>query len=394
MTKITSNFIYLAIFQSYNLLIPVFIYPHLITVLDLKIWKEILIAQSVAYSLGVLINFGLDRLGVKKISSATGHFKVNEIVNEILFLRISLAIVTFTLLFVVSFFLIEKWLLYVLFFGVNFNLIFFPNWYFESLYKLKKVVILNVLIRSLFIASVFFIVKDSSDYLLFPLVISLGTFFGSIVGLIILKGNGIKLMIPSKRGVSALIKEGSYLLIPDILGLARGKGSLILLASFFSPHTITVYDIIQKLNALINQFTLFINASIFPLVCNTFNIRKYLKYMYLCVFISILYFFFMVFYQNKIFSLIGVEIQNNTHTYLLYVAPFTLSISFFLARNILLVKSMFKELLYDSYISNSIYIIGFLVIMTKLNLVNFSILLLTTYLSELIYRYVKARKFI
>ena len=201
MNKISSNFIYLAVFQSYNLVVPIIIYPFLIKSLDLTMWKDILVAQSVSASLGIFINCGLDRIGVKKISTAINKRQTRVFVNKILFTRIFLSVFVFILFSIYTVFFIEKKLLYLLFFGANFNLMFFPNWYFEATYSLKKPVILNVVIRVVFIFAVFMSIKGPEDYLIYPISIALGTLLGSLVGLLLLIKKGVKIMPPPLKAI-------------------------------------------------------------------------------------------------------------------------------------------------------------------------------------------------
>lgn len=389
MKNISSNFIYLAVFQSYNFIVPIIIYPFLIKVLDLAIWSEILVAQSVSASLGVLINLGLDRVGVKKIISSVDKKQRVLFANEVLFTRILVSGLIFILFGVYTLFFVENKLLYLIFFGANFNLIFFPNWYFEATYSLKTPVLINVSIRLLFVATIFVLIDKPEDYLIYPIMIAIGTLLGSLLGLGLLIKGGVGLSPPSLKAIWLQIKEGSYLLVPDVLAIARGKGSILILAMFFNPLALTLFDLIQKTNALINQVTLFVNASIFPQVCKDNKLKKHFKYLYATVFFAGCYFLVMLFYGELIFGFFGISFYSKQGAIYLYSSPIVLAGSLFIARNILLANSKLKALLYDSYISNIIFVCG-CILLAKTNSFNFntfSALLLITYIVELVYRF-------
>jgi len=65
-------------------------------------------------------------------------------------------------------------------FGTVLGQILFPVWFFQGVEQMRYITIINIVSKILFTIAIFVLVKQSSDYLLVPLLTSLGAIFAGI----------------------------------------------------------------------------------------------------------------------------------------------------------------------------------------------------------------------
>src|SRR5690606_20714385 len=145
----------LTILQAFNLFFPIIIYPFLINLFGLDLWGKIILAQSLALYFSLFIDFGFDRYATKEVSIyRNDRKKLSEIVSCIVLLRICLGVIVFALYLMIVYslpFFKGDEMLYIIFFGTNFNFILFPKWFFQGIEQMKYIVIINVSIKIFFV---------------------------------------------------------------------------------------------------------------------------------------------------------------------------------------------------------------------------------------------------
>ena len=155
------NFSYLSAFQIFNILIPLATYPYLIRILGRETYGLIIFALSIVTYFSMIINFGFNISATKDVAeNKNNNNKLNEIVSSVFIIKIFLWFVSFFLLLVLiavipSF--RENWLLFFLVFGMTFNELLFPQWFFQGIEKMKYITIINIISKILQIKLLIFL---------------------------------------------------------------------------------------------------------------------------------------------------------------------------------------------------------------------------------------------
>lgn len=398
--SVFQNFTYLTLLQVFNLFFPLIIYPYFINLFGLDLWGNIILAQSIVLYSSIFIDFGFDRYATREISIYRNDLdKLSEIVSNIISIRLFLGIVVFilyTIIIVNLPFFKNRILLYILFFGINFNFILFPKWFFQGIEQMKFIVIINVSVKILFVFLMLFFIVDKTDYLYVPLFFSLGSFFGGLIGLIILfKKYGITFKIYSLKMYYSYLTKSFLLFASSFVISIKDRFNVFFVGYFLGMQEVAIYDIGIKLISLITQPIDSINGAIFPRVSKSRDmvfVKKIALYsLFFVVFMIVLSQIFL----TQIYSFLNIEevLYLNSVRLMLISAVF-LTLSVFLARNCFIVFNKFN-LLFRSMVGTTIFYLVLIVILvlTKKTSFNYiAIVILLVYFFEFIFRFYLALK--
>lgn len=100
-------------------------------------------------------------------------------------------------------------LVYLLSFGFVFGSVLFPIWFFQGIERMIFITIADFIGKLIFTISIFFLIKEVSDYLWVPLLYSAGQIISAIVALIIIfKHHRIKLIWPRFEDITGELRTG------------------------------------------------------------------------------------------------------------------------------------------------------------------------------------------
>ena len=401
--NLISNFGYLSILQSVNLLIPITTYPYLIRVLGANLYGQIVFAQSVISFFSIIINFGFEISGVKNVAEHQDNKeKLSEIVSSVITIKLFIFILSFIGLFL--FFLFtppsfkENTLLYLLTFGICIGDVFFPAWFFQGIEKMKYTTIINIVIRCFFMVCIFIFVHKSSDYLLVPLLNSLGAVLGAFSSILILLCiEKIKLKLPSGKQLRFYFKESLPFFTSRVSAVILAEANTLIIGTFINMKSVAFYDLAKK---IVNVFLIpnsIINTVIYPHIVKTKSnliVSKVLKFRIVIA----LMLYFVVFFFSKYFILLlgGEDMLPSLPIIRLFGLYLILtSISFFLGGTVLVSfnKSKYFNLSVIYSLIIFLLIFGALYITNIINIYSVIILTLSTEGIIAAYRYYYCRKF-
>lgn len=146
--------------------------------------------------------------------------------------------------------------------------ILFPVWFFQGVEQMRYITIINIVSKILFTIAIFVLVKQSSDYLLVPLLTSLGAIVAGIYSLFLVYTRfDIKFKIQKIHILISYLKGGSNLFYTSVLGnLLTSSGTVIL--SFVSTNTVVgYYSAAERLfRAVVGLFAP-ITQALYPISC-------------------------------------------------------------------------------------------------------------------------------
>ena len=183
------NFTYLSLLEIIAVLFPLITYPYLIRVIGAEQYGIIVFSQAVVAYLIIVVNFGFNVSATRRVSENRNDVnKLREIYSSITYLKCMIFIIGLLVLFAILYlFKFDHKDVIWLLLGLCLQEIFFPTWFFQGMEKMQFITIVTFLSRLTFLLLIFVVVHNPSDYLLVPILYSLGGIITAIASVIILK---------------------------------------------------------------------------------------------------------------------------------------------------------------------------------------------------------------
>lgn len=274
--KFLASFFSLATLQCLNYILPLLTLPYLVRILGAEKFGILAFATAIIGYFIVLTDYGFNFTATREISLNSENIeKLNEIFSSVMIIKFILFVISLLLLTILIIFF-EKFntdpLLYYLTFGTVLGQVLFPIWFFQGIEQMKYITIINIVAKLLFTIAIFVFVKHSSDYLLVPLLTSLGAIFAGLYSLYLIRKNfNIKFKFQKLNIILSYLNGGSNLFFTSTLSnLLVSSGTIIL--SFVSTNTVVgYYSAVEKLfRAIIGLFAP-ITQALYPISCRKIN---------------------------------------------------------------------------------------------------------------------------
>ena len=354
----------LTFLYAFNMLVPFFTYPYVIRVLGTELYGGIVFAQAIVMYFSLIIDFGFNISATKSISENIGdRKKVSEIVSSVLLLKFFLWVICLLFLFVSMLAFSElknNKLLYIFAFTMTFRDLLFPQFYFQGIEKMKYITLINVFVRSLFLVSVFLIIKEQSDYLKLPLLNGIGALLGGIISLyIVFVKEKVRFSLPSKEIIKSYFKDSFVIFSTKISYHFRDRTSLILVGVIFSKAVVTYYDLAIKIIGLFVTIYQSVPSATLPRLIMTKNANFAKITFRLTIIAGVLYSILVVVFSDFITYFLGGEELLSAAPYLRLFSISTVFFSLNILLNNYLVINGYKNLMLRS----TIYSISFFVLL-------------------------------
>lgn len=277
--KLLNNFFSLSSIQIISYILPLITIPYLVRVLGVEKFGLIAFAQATIQYFVLISDYGFGLSGTKQISqNINNKSKIINIFSTLIFLKIFFIISSFiTLILMIYNFKIfyESKEIFLLTFGIVIGQALFPVWFFQGIEKMKITALINIIPKIFFTLSIFLIVKNEEDYLLVPIINSLGFIFSAILSLYIsFKVYKIKIIFPNLLDFKYQLKEGWHI----FLGILSSNFS-ILNVSFFlgiltNPTFVGYYAAVEKIIRPIASLNRPVINAIFPHLAKSITLDK------------------------------------------------------------------------------------------------------------------------
>lgn len=247
---VAKNYIYVAILQGLNFILPLLIIPLLEQRIGLEKFGLVMYAQYIMSFCIVITDFGFNITATREIAILRENKKdYSDFFSSIIWFRMLLLTVMFLLLLVVVFSFDrfrEDWLVYLLSYGVVAGQAIFPVWFFQGIEKMQIITIVNVLAKVIFTLCIFFFVTETADYYFVPAFNSLGFLVAGIMSFILaLKFTKFKMVIVPKFLV--FVRESFSVTLSNITSISGIISNGLILGYFYGDSIVGVYSIFEKL---------------------------------------------------------------------------------------------------------------------------------------------------
>jgi PST family polysaccharide transporter len=298
---IAKNYVALLFIQGANFILPLIIFPYLVRTLGSEKYGLVMVAQSVALFLTIIVDFGFNISATREVANLKNDKeKLSQFYWNVFSIKLVLIIITFLLLLGLIIY-VDKFsvdpLVYLFSFGLVLGQAIFPTWFFQGIEKMQVITIVNVAAKLFFTISLFFVVLSPSDYQYVPIFNGLGFVISGLFGFVF-SLQYVKFIFPKLSQVKEIIENSSSLFFSNFAVSLYTSSNTLILGFFAGDSMAGVYASMEKLILAIKSLYSPFYQAIFPnLSTKPYDeIRSYIDKMripigFLGLVISIIIFF-------------------------------------------------------------------------------------------------------
>lgn len=266
---LAGNFMWLSALQVAGYFFPLITMPYLARVIGVEGFGKIAFASAIMVWIQTIADWGFNLTATRDVAqNRENPQKVSEIFSNVLWARcllmfLSLGVLLLLIALVPKF--REEWDVILVTFLMIPGHIFFPDWFFQAVERMKYITILNVLMKFIFTVAVFLFIKQPEDYILQPLFTSLGFVISGLIALYYILGRwGIKLQKPNWTATLKTIKGSTDVFINNLAPNLYNSFSTVLLGFFGGGVANGIYDGGAKFFNIGNQLLHIFTRTFFP----------------------------------------------------------------------------------------------------------------------------------
>lgn len=277
-----SNFFSLSLLQGVNMLLPLVTFPYLVRVLGVEIFGLLNVALAVIMYFNILVTFGFELSATREISIYRNDLnRVSQVFSGVIIIKAILIVVSILILTVLIFFIDafrDNTRLYYYTFGIIIGNAIFPSWFFQGIEKMKYITYVNVVSKSIFTGLVFLLIREESDYLLYPILTSLGAIVGGAYAFwLAFKLYSIRLYVPKKEILIKQVQDSFQFFLSRVANNGSRYFATTLIGLYFGNVVVGYYSIAEKLFYAFNSLGSVVSQTIYPYMSRTRNIALFKK---------------------------------------------------------------------------------------------------------------------
>lgn len=399
---LVENFSYITMLEVFLLIAPLITYPYLVRLLGMDLYGLIITAQALAGYATIIIDFGSNSVCAKHVSQYRDNkAKLSEIVCSVLILRsllwIACLAVYVAVVMLVPVYRSHLWL-FLLSYGLTFNDVLFPQYFFQGIEKMKYTAIINLIVKLVFIVLVFVVVRNADDYLFVPLLYTIGYVLAGILSLrTIFKKMEIPFTKPSWPSMMVFVKDSAPIFLTNLICTIKDKLNYFLIGGFSGMGNVVVYDLGIKINSILVKPVNIISTVLFPYFALKRDTKKLKKIIFLTGCLAVLVVVAVNIFLTYIVDFFVHQEIDLMPLRLFTLAPIFLSISSLISSNLFVAFGYNRYVLYSILVTTTAYFVAlaYFFFTHQMNSVySFVMIALASYFVEFVYRMIVSNKII
>ena len=166
------NTIFLSLLQVMRYFIPILVLPYITRIIGVVHFGEISVSISVCLILQIFVDYGFNYIGVREVATHKDNIPyISYLYSSITCARCLIflvcSVITMLLTYFIPFLAEIRLLVFIALFPVLFS-IFMPEWIYQGLEEMEFITYIHVLSRIIYVVLIFTLIKEESDYLLYP----------------------------------------------------------------------------------------------------------------------------------------------------------------------------------------------------------------------------------
>lgn len=274
--KVFENIFSLTGLQFASYVLPLITLPYLTLILGPERFGLTQYAISLITYFMIFTDYGFNLSATRELALIRDDkSKVSMIYSSVMTIKLLLTVISFVVLLLIVT-LIPKFNndanVYLLTFGMVIGYVLFPTWLFQGLEYMKYTSIINIIGKVLFTVLIFVFIHQSSDYLLVPIINSLGNIVVGILGVYVsLTKFDIKIVKPTISSIKYHLKEGWHVFISTIAINMYTTTNTFLLGLLTNNTLVGYYSIAEKIIVAVNGLLNPISQALYPFISRKVN---------------------------------------------------------------------------------------------------------------------------
>jgi len=279
---LVENFLSLSVLQAANYLLPLITLPYLVRILGIDKFGLVAFAQAATAYFIILTDYGFNLSATREIASHRDDLeKVSRIFSTVMVVRSGLMFVCFGLLFLLLS-TVERFGaesdLFLLSYGLVLGNVLFPVWFFQGMEKMKYSTGLNIAARSIFVVLVFTLVHEVEDYLLVPVLTSIGSITAGLISLYLIRTHfNMTFSVPALGDIKYQITSSSQFFLSRLSTSMYTSMNTVVLGLTTSDQMVGYYVAAEKLFIAMRTAFQPLVLTLFPYMTAQPNIRLFKK---------------------------------------------------------------------------------------------------------------------
>jgi O-antigen/teichoic acid export membrane protein len=372
---LVENFTFLSVLQVSNLVLFIITIPYLFRVLGSKAYGLVVFAQSIVYFFSIFINFGFNLTATRDISVfRDDKSKIAEIVSTVLTIKMMFFLVSLIFMTLFTFAippLRENRLLFMFSMLAGLSEALYPVWYFQGIEKMKYITFINVTTRILATVLIFVIITRPSDYVIFPLILGIGTVTGAVIALIVVfRRHLVRFRLQTMSTLKSYFYDNVLYFLSNVSTQIYVNANKIIVGAFLGMVEVAYYDVAEKVINILKVPYSLLGQTLFPKVSRDKNIQFINRIMvYTVIFTLILISIVFLFSDPLIHLLSGSDNQGSVRLLrILSLSLLPISVSLFYGDLLLVNFGLVKEYSKMRFFGMIVYFVLFLLIYLSNNL--------------------------
>lgn len=264
-----ANFGYLSLLQVAGYVFPLITMPYLARVIGTEGFGKIAFASAVVVWFQTIADWGFNLTATRDVAqNREDKEKVSQIFSNVLWARCLLMLISGCLLLfliaIVPYFKENAAILLITFLMIP-GQILFPDWMFQAIEKMKYATIFNLLMKLLFTCAVFIFIHEKEDFIVQPLLTTIGYFICGIGALyLILHRWGYTLYKPNWKNIMRTIRESADVFINNIMPNFYNSFSVMILGFFSGATANGIFEGGNKFPTIFYNFQSVLSRAFYP----------------------------------------------------------------------------------------------------------------------------------
>ncbi len=260
-----------------NMLLPLLTVPYVVRIIGPERLGLLNFSMAFVAYFTLLINYGFEMAAVRAIAAdRTNKALVDRVFSEVLTgkaLLFGLSTIIFGLVVYFSPEFRAHWWLHVCTYLSCVGIVLFPIWLFQAMEDMGRVAVLNLLVKLLFTASVFLLIRQPDDYIYQNLSISIAQVLASVIALVVaVRRFKVTYQLPTVAELTKRFRDDSTLFFSSVMITLYAGSAMVLLGLFSTPYNVGIFSAGTRIEGIARAFvSMALNQAFFPIVANAFG---------------------------------------------------------------------------------------------------------------------------
>lgn len=243
--RLLENYLSLSVLQVTNYLLPLMTFPYLTRVLGAEEFGLLAFAQAFIQYFIVFTDYGFGLSATREIALCRDNKdKMSKIFSVVFVIKCFFMVIGFIIVILITNLIQnfkDNWVVYILTYGLIFDSVFFPAWFFQGIEEMKYIAIRNISTKTFFTLLIFVCVKNKEHFYLVPLINSVGALITGIYSIVFIKKKfGIRIVAPNKQDIISCLQDGWNIFI-SFLFINLYTSSNIFILGLVAPKAVVGY---------------------------------------------------------------------------------------------------------------------------------------------------------